>query len=254
MKPILKLVLSCSLLTLASNFLAVSPAKADSLKEGSSSQPVNTYADYQLYCSQVAYYYSAQSPECNKYYPAKNTSVVGEERVGMDRQYEQYYLHQLEALNYNLKMVENSQNLEQLQRAQKSLSKTIEELEKIPADATIHSSVWQTIYEARTHLSNVDTWLGREYRARYQVLRAKVLSREAEKQTKGAVTLSDYKAVNAKWEEVQQLLSSVPLGVFAMEDVKSLQTFASVRQQNVIAQINILQAKGFVDREVTFQR
>lgn len=254
MKLALKLVLSCTLLPLVSNFVAVSPVKADSLKEGSLRQPVTTYADYQFYCSQAAYYYNAQSPECNKYYPAKNSSVVSEARVGMDRQYGQYYLMKLEALNSNLKMVENAQNLEQLQRAQKSLSKTIEELEKIPVDATIHSSVWQTIYEARTHLSNIDTWLGREYRARYQVLRAKVLSREAEKQTKRAVTISDYKAVNAKWVGVQQLLSSVPLGVFAMEDVKSLQTFASVRQQNVVAQINILQARGISDREVTFQR
>ncbi len=161
----------------------------------------------------------------------------------MDSEYAQYYLNKLETLNSNLTMVENVQNLEQLQRARTSLSNTIEELEKIPVDAAVYSSVSQTSSEARRYLSNVDSWLTREYRARYQVLRAETLLREAEEQTKKAVTASDFKVANVKLEGVKQILNSVPLGVFAMEDVKSLQAFVGVRQQNVIAQINILQAR-----------
>lgn len=166
----------------------------------------------------------------------------------MDRQYAKYYLDKLETLNTNLKMAENAQNLEQLQQAQKSLTKTIEELEKIPVDAAVHSSVWQTLSEARNHLSSVDTWLATEYRAKRQVLRAEVLLLKIEKQTKKAVTASDFKAANIRLEGVKQLLNSVPLGVFAMEDVKSLQAFVSVKQQNVIAQIITLQAKEINSR------
>ncbi len=161
----------------------------------------------------------------------------------MDGQYAQYYLSKLEALNTNLKMVESAQNLQQLQRSQNLLSKTSEELEKIPVNAAVHSSVWQTLSEARNHLSNVDSWLSTEYRARYQVLRAEVLLGEAEQQTKQAVTVSDLKVINVKLAGVKQLLNSVPLGVFAMEDVKSLQALVSARQQGIIAQIVTLQAK-----------
>lgn len=244
MKLTLRLALSCSLAALASNVvLASSPARADNLNKASRSQPVNSYADFQLHCSQAAYYYNTQSTDCERYYPARNTSVLAEQKVGMDRQYAQYYLSKLETLNTNLKMAENAQNLEQLQQVRKSLSKTIEELEKIPVDAAVYSSVSQTSSEARQYLGNVDTWLAREYRARYQVLRAEALLREAEEQTKKAITVLDLKAASVKLEGVKQLLNSVPLGVFAMEDVKSLQALASVRQQNVIAQIITLQAK-----------
>lgn len=243
MKLTLRLALSCSLLTLASNALAVSPVRADNLKSSNHSQQINSYEDFQLHCSREAYYYNLQSSECKKYYPAGATSVMGEEKIGMDKQFKQFYLHQLEKLNSALKAAEDAQNMEQLHRAKKSLSKTIEELEKIPSDAAIHSSVWQTISEAKNYLNNVDTWLAREYRARYEFFRARVLIYEAEKQTKNALTLSDYQAAKAKWNGVQQLLSSVPLGVFVVEDVKSLQTFASVQENNVIAQINVLLAK-----------
>lgn len=243
MKLALRLALSCSLLTLASNTLVFSPVRADNLKSHNHNQQINSYEDFQLYCSREAYYYNMQSSECKKYYPAGATSVMGEEKIGRDRQFKQFYLHQLERLNLDLKKVEDTRSLEQLQRAQKSLSKTIEELEKIPVDAAIHSSVWQTISEAKTHLTNVDVWLAREYRAKHQVLRAEVLTREAEKQTKNAVTLSDYRAAQANWKGVQQLLSSIPLGVFAVEDVKSLQAFAGVQENNVAAQINVLLAK-----------
>lgn len=244
MKLTLRLALSYSLVALASNVvLASSPARADNLNEGSRSQPVNSYADFQLYCSQAAYFYNSQSSECERYYPAKNTSILAEQKVGMDRQYAQYYLDKLETLNTNLKMAENAQNLEQLQQAQKSLSKTIEELEKIPVNAAVHSSVWQTLSEAKNHLNTVDTWLATESRARWQILRAEGLLPEIEEQTKKAVTSSDFKAVNIRLEGVKQLLNSVPLGVFAMEDVKSLQAFVSVKQQDVITQIITLQAK-----------
>ena len=70
-----------------------------------------------------------------------------------------------------------------------------------------------------------------------------MLLSEVEKQTKQAVTVSDLKVVNVKLAGVKQLLNSVPLGVFAMEDVKSLQAFVSVRQQAILAQIVTLQAK-----------
>ena len=164
MKLPLKLALSCFLLTLTPNvLLAGSPARAESLKESPRSQPINSYVDFQLYCNEAAYYYNSQSSECAKYYPAKNTSTLAEDKLGMDGQYAQYYLSKLEALNTNLKMVENAQNLQQLQRSQNLLSKTIEELEKIPVNAAVHSSVWQTLSEARNHLSNVDSWLSTEY-------------------------------------------------------------------------------------------
>nr|MBA2747637.1 hypothetical protein [Tatlockia sp.] len=84
MKLGLRLILTYSLLTLASNVLAGSPVRANSLNQATSSQPISSYADFQLYCNEAAYYYKVQSSECEKYYPAKNTSVLAENKLGMD--------------------------------------------------------------------------------------------------------------------------------------------------------------------------
>jgi len=79
-----------------------------------SAQSINTYEDYQLYCSKGAYYYNVQSLECDRYSVTGDTSGSSE-KVGMDRQYQQFYLSQLEKLHNALRLAEGPQNLDQLQ-------------------------------------------------------------------------------------------------------------------------------------------
>lgn len=58
-------------------------------------QEINNYEDFQLYCSKGAFYYNAQSPDCEKYFALE----AADEKVGMDRQFKQLYLSQLQKLN-----------------------------------------------------------------------------------------------------------------------------------------------------------
>jgi len=84
------------------------------------------------------------------------------------------------------------------------LSKSIAQLEKIPFDVEIHPAVWQTLTDARQHLSNVDEWLAKETDAAQQFAQAKDLMYEARVLTRSSRTILQYKIAQAKWEDAKQ--------------------------------------------------
>jgi len=208
----------------------------------SSAQSVNTYEDYQLYCNKGAYYYDMQSPECDRYSIAGGDYGSGE-KAGMDRQYQQFYLSQLEKLHNALRLADGAQNIDQLQHARSDLSKSIVQLEKIPFDVEIHPAVSQTLADARQHLGNIDEWLVKEINAAQQLAQAKDVMYEARVLTRISNTILQYKIAQAKWEDAKQQLDLMPVGLFVSDNVKTAQALASEQVASIQSQILILAAQ-----------
>lgn len=171
-------------------------------------------------------------------------TIEADEKVGMDRQFEQLYFSQLQKLNKNLILVNEAQSIDQLLQRRNHLNDTIALLQKFPVDVKVYPTVQQTLTTVRVQMDNINTWLSIERKAATQLALAKQFMNAAIKQEKNAESISDYRSIERSWQEVENLLEGIRPGVFCVEDVNTQMVWARQQQNRIQSQISNLVANN----------
>ena len=123
-----------------------------------------------------------------------------------------------------VQLANNYQTIEDLEKAQLSLSAVFNQLNQIPEDATIYSEVKSQLQTYQPEPTKIDANLKKETQARANLSAAQAIAAQAAQETNTAQSSTQLNSAKQKWQEAQSQLAAIANDTLLAAQITQLQT------------------------------